>query len=461
VVKNSYIPFLIIGGGPTGLGAASRLQELGAPWVLLEKNPYIGGLSASFQGDGFTWDLGAHVLFSHYQRFDQFLNGIIPDEEWRIHRRASFVRSCQRWVPYPFQYNIGFLPLRERWQCLRGLISLCTQKIEPDRSNFQRFIETHFGEGIATLFLLPYNHKVWVYPLHQMNMGWLGGRVPLINLERVTYNVLHQEADTSWGPNHSFRYPLRGGIGEIWSRLAARLPEEQICLTREVVKISASGHTVTLKGGQTLVYDILINTMPLDLLVKMTDLNDLAPLSKNLHHSSTIVIGLGLRFPIPEEIRPFSWMYFPEGDCPFYRAAPLSNYTPYNTKEGHGSLILEISDSPYQPLHLEGLLRRCVKGCLSTGLIEREEDVVHHWQHRMEYGYPIPNHDRDHTLAHLLKTLETTNIFSRGRFGAWKYEVGNMDHSYMQGVEVVDRILLGSEEVTVWNPDKVNGVASS
>ena len=319
--KDSLPRFLIIGGGPAGLGAASRLHEFGAPWVLIEKNPYVGGLSASFQDNEFTWDLGTHVLFSHYQRFDQFLNGIIPEEEWQVHRRASFVRSSHRWVPYPFQYNIGFLPLREKWQCLKGLISLCTQKIEPDRSNFQRFIETHFGEGIATLFLLPYNRKVWAYPLHQMSVGWLGGRVPLINLEKVIYNVLHQETDTSWGPNHAFRYPLRGGIGEIWRRLSARLPDKQICLNQEVVRISASGHTVTLKGGQTLDYDILINTMPLDLLVKMTDLDDLSPLCKNLHHSNTIFIGLGLRFPISEEIRLFP-------GCTFLKETALSIVQP-------------------------------------------------------------------------------------------------------------------------------------
>lgn len=38
------------------------------------------------------------------------------------------------------------------------------------------------------------------------------------------------------------------------------------------------------------------------------------------------------------------------------------------------------------------------------------------------------------------------SIYSRGRFGAWKYEVGNMDHSFMQRVEMVERILLGNEE---------------
>jgi len=52
--------------------------------------------------------------------------------------------------------------------------------------------------------------------------------------------------------------------------------------------------------------------------------------------------------------------------------------------------------------------------------------------------------------------LSERGILSRGRFGAWKYEVGNMDHSFMQGVEAVDRILRGCTETTVQFPDRVN-----
>jgi hypothetical protein len=44
---------------------------------------------------------------------------------------------------------------------------------------------------------------------------------------------------------------------------------------------------------------------------------------------------------------------------------------------------------------------------------------------------------------------DTILVYSRGRFGAWKYEVGNMDHSFMQGVEVVDRLLNETEEYTL------------
>ena len=42
---------------------------------------------------------------------------------------------------------------------------------------------------------------------------------------------------------------------------------------------------------------------------------------------------------------------------------------------------------------------------------------------------------------------------SGGRFGAWLYEVGNMDHSVVQGVEAVNR-LLGLGEETVLCPGR-------
>ena len=203
-------------------------------------------------------------------------------------------------------------------------------------------------------------------------------------------------------------------------------------------------------------YDILINTMPLDLLVQKTDLPDLLIYANKLHHNRVTIIGLGIRLPIPELIKHHSWMYFPENDPPFYRATGFSNYSPHNAKEDCWSLMLEISDSQNKPINLKELVKQCIDGCLATGLIVKEEDIVNLWQCRAEYGYPIPNHERDNTLHVLLRALESKQIFSRGRFGAWKYEVGNMDHSYMQGVEVVDKILLGSDEITLWNPDRVN-----
>ncbi|MGH2626049.1 MAG: NAD(P)-binding protein, partial [Anaerolineales bacterium] len=62
---------VILGAGPTGLGAGYRLQELGlTDWTIYEASGHVGGLAASHRDEaGFTYDIGGHVLFSHYPYF--------------------------------------------------------------------------------------------------------------------------------------------------------------------------------------------------------------------------------------------------------------------------------------------------------------------------------------------------------------------------------------------------------
>ena len=76
------IKYLIIGAGPAGLAAAHRLAELGIKdFLVCEAQPYVGGLSASFKDDhGFVWDIGGHVLFSHYDYFDTLMTRLMSAE---------------------------------------------------------------------------------------------------------------------------------------------------------------------------------------------------------------------------------------------------------------------------------------------------------------------------------------------------------------------------------------------
>src|SRR6266480_1016150 len=97
----------IIGAGPTGIGAALRLIELGRKdFVLLDATETPGGLASSrVDSQGFTWDLGGHVQFSHYRKFDEYMDLALPPEEWLWHERESWIWIKNRFVPYPFQNN--------------------------------------------------------------------------------------------------------------------------------------------------------------------------------------------------------------------------------------------------------------------------------------------------------------------------------------------------------------------
>jgi len=72
---------VIVGAGPTGLGAAYRLHQLGEDdFLVVERGDRAGGLAASYVDDqGFTWDTGGHVHFSHYAYFDALMIAAAKD----------------------------------------------------------------------------------------------------------------------------------------------------------------------------------------------------------------------------------------------------------------------------------------------------------------------------------------------------------------------------------------------
>ena len=116
---------VILGAGPTGLGAAWRLRELGhEDWQVVDGAAVAGGLAASIKDErGFTWDMGGHVLFSHYEYFDRLMDRLLPDG-WIEHLRESWVYIRDRWIPYPLQNNLWRLPADDLVPCLKGLLSV-------------------------------------------------------------------------------------------------------------------------------------------------------------------------------------------------------------------------------------------------------------------------------------------------------------------------------------------------
>jgi hypothetical protein len=128
-----------------------------------------------------------------------------------------------------------------------------------------------------------------------------------------------------------------------------------------------------------------------------------------------------------------------------------------NSSQGpYWSLLGEISESEDRKIHDRDFLEATIQGLLAAQILTPKDEIVSTFYRYLPYGYPTPTLDRDDALSQILPYLEQRNVFTRGRFGSWKYEVGNQDHSYMLGVEAVDRILESREEITLNYPDIVN-----
>jgi len=439
---------VIIGAGPTGLGAAYRLKELGyGNWALLEKEPYIGGLSSSVKDDkGFTWDKGGHVLFSHYKQFDGIVERLLGSD-YLEHERKAYIYSMDRWIPYPFQNNIRHLPKKALLECIFGLIS--AKGAKGDSHNFKEWILSTFGKGIGKHFMIPQNSKTWGYPLDEMGKDWISDRISVIDLGRILRNVVYKRDDVSWGPNNKFKFPLHGGTGGLFQRFRPYI-NENLCLNKEITGIDINKKEILLNGGSRENYDILINSSPLDKFIKMINPcnKELLAAASGLKHSSSYIVGIGLR----GECRSSKcWLYFPEAGFPFYRVTYFSNYSKNNVPDhdSHWSLMCETAYSDHKRIDKNKITKETINGLVGSKLISENDvkNIISVYTIDLEHAYPIPTIDRDKTLRLISDFLEENQIHSKGRFGGWRYEIGNMDHSVMQGIQAVEKVVLSREEV--------------
>jgi protoporphyrinogen oxidase len=443
---------IIAGAGPTGLGAAWRLHELGYnDFALFEKTDYAGGHASSHvDPHGFVWDEGGHVIFSHFPYFDRLVDSMLGKDENQL-IRESWIFKGNSWIPYPFQNNLRYLPKAIQLSCLVGAAKAATKGSAQTSTNFRDWILGTFGEGIAEAFMFPYNLKVWTTPLELMSSSWIGERVSVVDFKRLLENVLYERDDVGWGPNSKFRFPLHGGTGEIYRRIANCFPEK-VQYQKELVEVDTVGKRVSFSDGTGDHYDVLISTIPLDLLVGMLRpfQSKLLESAAELRHNNLLIFGLGLEKKI-ETNR--CWIYFPDPEIPCYRATYFSHYSPCNVPGGdtqrYSSLMCEMSFPDEQVPPPPQLFEQLISGLIRAKILEESDRarIVSRYERAVHYSYPIPTLGRDRVLSVLQPALMKKAIYSRGRFGTWRYEIGNMDHSVMLGVEVVDHIVAGKREV--------------
>ena len=444
---------VIIGAGPTGLGAGHRLNELGHEnWVLLESSDGAGGLARSFVDPaGFTWDVGGHVLFSGYPYFTRLIDGVLGADYSIISRNAQ-IWVENRLIPYPFQYNFGGLSTETVLDCILGAIDAKYRLRDAPPTDFQEWIHFTMGDGIGRHFMDPYNWKVWATPLKRMSFDWVADRVSPIDLEQLLRNVLQQRQSSEWGPNRSFKYPLRHGIGDLFDSLARPL-DPHVRFRTPAVSIDASEQVVRTADGSDWPYDVLLSTVPLPRLVGTMISHvpsAIRGVVEHLEHTASHIVGFGVDRVSEKDA---TWIYFPDLGIPFHRVTQLSDYSPNMTPQaGQMSLLTETSWSSHKPEDPTTIARRVLEGLISTSLLtEADRDrVVSCWEHSAAITYPVPTVARDQALATIQPWLRDQQIWSRGRLGSWLYEIGNMDHCIMQGVEFVDNVLLGHPE-SVWS----------
>lgn len=147
--------------------------------------------------------------------------------------------------------------MEDQVKCINGLIEakVANALAKTAPKDFDEWILRVMGEGIANIFMRPYNYKVWAVPTTHMQCGWLGERVATANVAKVIENVLRNKEESGWGPNAVFRFPQEGGTGGIWTKVAKLLPSEKQLYGNGITNLDPAKKQVTLTDGSTIQYN--------------------------------------------------------------------------------------------------------------------------------------------------------------------------------------------------------------
>lgn len=428
---------IIAGAGLTGLSAAYHLEKnYFSDVMILEKESTAGGLLKSHQERGFTFDYTGHLLHISDPYFKAFVEDIAGMKSFDYVTRKTFVYSHDTYTAYPFQSNLYGLPTDVVIECIEGFVNRKKTKKEP--KNFYEWVLKHFGEGFGKHFFFTYNEKILAYPINKIHHSWTGRFVPETNLRSLLEGALKPRAVDKSGYNSSFYYPHKGGIQFLIEQTKKNITTP-IETTSAITEIDLTTKTITTSDGRREKYSALISTMPLDhLLGMLTGVGSerLRSLKDKLLCNSVLNFNIGFKNP-PEIDK--HWIYYPEKKYSFYRLGFWHTISSSAVPTGHGALYGELSfHGTKKRAEAEQMLDGAIKQALTLFNI-KEQDIVIRKDLLLQHAYVTYDEWREKNLAALHKELNEMNIYSTGRFGAWKYS--SMQEAVIDGKDVAEAVL--------------------
>ena len=425
---------LIIGAGLAGLTAGRILSAAGADYLIVEARDRPGGLCRTESVKGYTFDYTGHLLhLKEGQSKDLILElaGHHLVEHWR--KASVYVKGV--FIDYPIQAHFGSLPAPLDGQCLKELLDAADEEVSGEMS-FDNWAVKRFGRTLADLFMIPYNRKLNVHPLKEMEVSWTSWAVP-VPTERELKAIARGEEPPDYGYNISFFYPREGGI-EVLPRSLARGQESFIHTGAKVVSVDAARKRVTLDNGSDLAYGRLISTIPLPELLGITEgvPVDLTSSAGRLRYSSVLGICLGLDGPV---LTKDHWIYFPDEDLPFYRVGFPTNFSDRAAPAGCGSVYAEVAHLPGSIPEAAGLAEKVMQTLVATGLVAPYTQISARIDLALPCAYVFHDRFRAKHLDSTLASLAERHIISVGRYGAWEYSA--MQDAVQWGLSAAGEVL--------------------
>ena len=343
-----------------------------------------------------------------------------------------------QYIKYPFENGLNQLPKDDLFFCInefiKTLIAVEKGKLAPP-GNFREWIIHTFGKGIADLYLIPYNEKIWKFPTEQMSLHWVEGRIPRPPVEDIIKSAIGIETE---GYTHQsvFTYPRKGGIEALVRSIASPV-KKSIRTGFNVSSIRKEGEKYMISDGDNIINaDRCISTIPLQRLLKcLENVPEGVRRSCNeLKYNSIACVFIGVRGKLAD----ISWMYVPDKDRLFNRISFPSNYSPDVAPAGHSAILAEITyheGDDVSGMPDQEIIDHVIDKLMNMNIIKDREDIVYTALERQSFAYVIYDLDYKKNIATVKDFCTKLGIGLVGRFSEFEYL--NMDNCIRNAMDFV------------------------
>lgn len=394
---------LIIGAGISGLTFAANCKE---DYLIVEKESSVGGLCRTFYEGDFIWDFAGHFFHFASSEIKSFFESEISEDDMVKCLKCTDINYYNNIIDYPFQMNIHQLPKSEFIDCLYDLFN----KEEKDKYlNFEEMLYGKFGKSITEKFLKPYNEKLYACNLNDLDTDAMGRFFPYAKPEQIIANMKKSNVQTY---NSSFSYP-KSGAQFFVDVITRKIDKNKVRLNSTVEFIDPKSKTAII-NGEHIKYSSLINTMPLNQLIKILPEDYTKSLQNVLSCNKVLVFNLGFDKNIDNTKT--HWTYFPDKSINFYRVGYYSNILGFDCL----SMYIEIGFKEDAIIDLEKQLELTLENLKKCGIISDHQLVAHNAL-IINPGYVHITKQSNEKVNDFRKMIAEDGIYTIGRYGKWTY----------------------------------------
>ncbi len=501
---------IIIGGGPAGLTAAYYfLKHTDIRPIVLEREPFVGGISRTMNFDGNRMDIGGHRFFSKDDEILSLWRELLPeqgapafddkilgresvltdgganpeevDDVFLNRRRVSRIFYRRKFFSYPISLSletIRNLGLLEMFSI--GMSFIGAKLHQRDERTLEDFMINRFGRRLYETFFRDYTTKVWGRSPQEIGADWGSQRIKGLSLGKTLIDFVKKTFGFKDGAGETslierFFYP-KFGPGQLWEKFAAEIKRlgGEVLTSAHVKSFRVDANKIiravtveTAAGTLTFPADYFLSSMPLTELADALD-DDALParareIAKGLPYRDFITVGLLVDKLLPQnhtkiktlgDIVPDCWIYIQEPSVKLGRLQIFNNWSPYLVADPQNSVWLGLEyfcnegDDMWQ-MSDDDFIKFAAQELASIDIIDAA-DVRHGVRVKVPKAYPA-YFDTYENISELRAALDDIkNLYCIGRNGQHRYN--NMDHSMLTAIAAVKSIATGTvTKADIWN----------